>query len=606
MKISNNLSINKYNQINSLNENEPVKNASSPVKVQHSAENIKGSYNVAFFGLFGKNKKNKEPLPVDARFVNFDVPLVQDMKYAVSEDAQFFIGNNFIDLANPSIRPYIYSLKLGDNFVLGRNTLNPTGWRINDENDKHIQISRNNNGQLLAANISKTHPVTLLRNVITPQNLSSPFRLEPGKNYFLPNNSIIQMAGTIVPLRSLENVTAPLQEGQSLILGRGAGANILYDDDNVSRNHLQLTKRGNGFLVKDLHSLNGSAFLDVEKHYQSDLSQINSIVKLQRGIPTKVPNDSQLYLGYDMTLDMRNTNILDELDKKGRITIGRSQDSDFVVSQFYNQVSNEHLILEKDGNDIIATDVSRTNGTVVIPKNQIQPFYGDLNNLSLNQGNIGDCYLLSAIYALSRNPRGQQILRNMVSVADDGSYIVRFYNKAPIAVKANELDGQIKSNGKQKRSVSGDLGIKAIERAYAKMLKNEREKKLLPDFNPEMTMFYKIDKGGYVDVAVKKLSGINMNAYSTRKSSVNNILNYISSTGVNNHITACTTPNKANYDGYVDPQQRFISGHAYAIKDVDALRRTISIVNPHNTKNTYMINWDEFSRYFDYLYDAMA
>ena len=603
MNITNNYKI-QYNKQTFLKDTKPNSKTYSPIKVQSNSENLKSAYNVAFFGLFGKKKT--EPLIVDTKFVNENIPLVPNMKYAISEDSQFLIGNVFVDFANPLVKQRIDNLPQNSSFIIGKNTQNLVGWRVIEEDDKHIEISRDKKGQLLATNISETNPVFLMQNVINSPNLYYPFPLVPGKNYLLPETSILNMGGTIVPLRRHKNVIEPLQEGQSIILGRGADANIRYDGNNISRKHIQLTKTNQGVLVKDLHSTNGTSFLDYEKRFQIDLSQINTNVKLQMGVPTRVPNNSQLYLGYDMTLDMRNSNILDELNKKGKIIIGRSPKSDFVVQPFYNQVSHEHLILEKDGNDIIATDVSRTNGTIVIPQNKIQPFYGDLNDLSLNQGNIGDCYLLSAIYALSRNPKGQYILRNMVSVADDGSYIVKFYKRDPIAVKANELDGQVKNNGERKRGVSGDLGIKAIERAYAKMLKNEAERKYLINFNPEMTMFAKIDDGGYVDVAIKRLSGIDVKSYSTKKSSLNNILNNIYSTGVNNHILACTTPNNSKYADFVDPRQRFISGHAYAIKDVDARRQLISIVNPHNTKNTYIINWNEFSQYFDYLYDAMV
>lgn len=600
MKINNNINIqNNYN--NPLKTANKEKSITSQKEVEENAENIKGSYNVAFFGLF--RKKN---LLVDARYVNASLPLEANKKYLISDDSKFLLGNYTLDLASEKIKPFIDGLKNKGSIIFGREAVNPYREMGHFVSDEHIKISKDKKGQLMVTNLSTPNRTFLMPNLVVPNSLDKPFHLTSGMNYLLPQNSILSLGNIIFPLNEHKVVIDALENGQSVIVGRGRNANISLLDTNISHQHIKLTKFNDEVLVKDLNSKNGISFIDIDRNYKADFSNIDKMTKLQRGVPTKVPNNSQLHLGYEMTIDMRNPHIINDLNNRGRITIGRSPKSDFVVSPFYNMVSGEHLILEKDGNEIIATDVSRTNGTVVIPKNAIQPFYGDLNNLSLNQGNIGDCYLLSSIYALSRNPRGQNILRNMVKVADDGSYVVTFFNKEPICVKPDELDGQIRKNGELKRSVSGDLGIKAIERAYAKMLKEEAERKKLIKFHDEATMFFKIDEGGYVIDAIKRLSGLKANVYAANKSSIYNVLDNIAATGANNHIIACSTPDKPINGDFVDPQYRFIAKHAYAIKDINPVNRTLGIVNPHNTKNTYYISWNEFSQYFDYLYDAMA
>ena len=93
-------------------------------------------------------------------------------------------------------------------------------------------------------------------------------------------------------------------------------------------------------------------------------------MELRKNLPTKIPRDCQISLGKHFCIDLRNKNILGLLEEKGRIEIGRSQSNDIIIDGFYDDASRKHLILEKKGNDIIATDTSSTK-TNIIPKNKI-------------------------------------------------------------------------------------------------------------------------------------------------------------------------------------------------------------------------------------------
>ncbi len=183
----------------------------------------------------------------------------------------------------------------------------------------------------------------------------------------------------------------------------------------------------------------------------------------------------------------------------------------------------------------------------------------------------------------------------MVSVDSLGNYLVKFNNYPTIYVRPDELDGQKNSEGKQKISVSGDLGIKAIERAYAKMIKSPC---------PGETMFMNIDAGGCSDNALKKLTGINSAQYEPKKTDIFALFDKIAKKGIKNYIITCSTPDKGFYNGYVDIHKKFISQHSYAIEYIDAQNRRVGIINPHNTHYTYDISWNEFKKYFDRLYVA--
>ena len=49
----------------------------------------------------------------------------------------------------------------------------------------------------------------------------------------------------------------------------------------------------------------------------------------------------------------------------------------------------------------------------------------------------------------------------------------------------------------------------------------------------------------------------------------------------------------------MDKKYRFIGEHAYSVGNIDAQNRLIEIINPHNTKKSEVISWDEFKQYFD-------
>ncbi len=556
-------------------------------QVERSASELTGNYNIAFCGLF-----NKKAAPIDASTLLDSIKMAPENEYIVSNDTKFELSTYTLDLASKDVKPLIDALKPKQSLVFGRCDINPNDEMPDSVSRQHLKITRNKKGQLIAQDLNSKHGTRIKSKFLNPERNSF---LEPGKNYAIPSNGVIFLGKESIYMGDLNSI----DEGIPLILGRGKNSNIYINEAHVSNDHLKVTRLGSNYIVKDLNSTNGTQYLGEVHNFAQDYSQINTPVFLQKNVPTRVPKDSQLYLGFDLTIDLRNKNILNELEDKKIITVGRSEKCDFVVPPFYNHVSREHLRIEKNGNDIVVSDLNSMNYTQVIPKNAIKPFYGDLNNLSLQQANIGDCYLLSTIYGLSKNSKGRELLQRMVQVDDDGNYNVTFYNKEPIKVTLEELDGQTDKKGHQKKSVSGDLGIKAIERAYGKMLKEESFISLVND--DVKTMFFKIDNGGNPAKTLQKLVGVKAVSHPTWLGSVRGILYDVARNGIENHVLMCSTSPKEPYDGFKDPQHRFVGNHAYGIGSIDVLHQTVGIVNPHNTKRMEIISWQEFDKYFDYL-----
>ena len=83
---------------------------------------------------------------------------------------------------------------------------------------------------------------------------------------------------------------------------------------------------------------------------------------------------------------------------------------------------------------------------------------------------------------------------------------------------------------------------------------------------------------------------------------VNDKFNELAQKTMSDYVMLCSTHNKGDYSGYVDPEKKFIEGHAYAIKSFDADKKLVEIINPHNTKQPKFVTFEQFGKYFDYMH----
>ena len=594
-------------KINNINSKINISQKQPKQKEKQNLGNIsnaKNEYNVSFFGYFPKMGNTYK-----GQIIPNDIQMQPMQEYRINEDSVFKCSNFYINLNSDELKTKVKNLRNGESLIIGRDATKLENMP-ETMSRKHLKISKNRYGQLTACDLNSMNGTILKSNVETIPLNEGKKALQAGKYYLLPFNAVISADKEKIHLNEYKNIINTLENGTALLVGRGESSDIRIDNKFVSYYHMSLEPYNGQVLVRDLYSTNGSNFEYCEQHtplrppspsellpkpryYQNDYSCIYDTSELQKGIPTRIPNDCQIYLGNHFSLDMRNPNILNLLEKKGKVTIGRGNSCDLTVSDFYSHVSREHLQLEKIGNDIIATDLNAMNASKIIPKNRIKAFNGGVADIKLGQHNIGDCYLLANLYALSRSPKGQKIIENMVHVDDSGNYIVKLYsNLKPIIISPEQLDGQ-SVNGKNKICVSGDLGIRAIERAYGRMVNRFED--------TGRTLHMEIDDGGYPDIALRKLTGIESRTFKPKNSNIQQKLYEISSKGLDNYVLTCTTPN-GRFNGFVDKERRFHERHAYGVKNIDQYSRTIEIVNPHNTMFSKIITWDEFAKHFDRLY----
>ena len=530
---------------------------------------------IAFYGLF--NKK-----PVDAKFVTSPIFMAPGVEYAIQSDTVFRQGENIIALQDILLKNKINNFGPNQKMLLNNNFFG-----VNNQKESFMRIRKDKNGQLLASAMNKNVTPLILPNVEKVQDLNNSFKLNPSIFYEMPIHSALKVGNVELDLANYKDMLSSMQNGQYLIIGRGDNANIKINNDTISRSHCLIQKMNNSYFVKDLNSLNGVVY---EKSTDPALKEIFT---LNKGVPTKVDKDSQIYLGNAFAIDLRNKNILGLLYQKGNVTVGRSSNADVVVPEFYGKVSREHLNIALYNNEIYVTDMNSKNDTQVIPKNKIKPFYQGVENIQFGQGNIGDCFLLANLYALSRHPVGQVYLENMVKVDDQGNYVVTFYNKDPITVPLEQLNGQVLGDNK-KVCVSGEMGIRAIERAYGKMLNN------FQDYGK--TLMMEIDRGGKIPEALRDLTGIRADSYRVDSIDIERKLEELSQKPMDDHILLCSSHTDAKYGQFVDPQCKFIRQHAYAIKNVDNSNKMVEIINPHNTKVSYFVPFCEFSEIFNWIH----
>lgn len=242
---------------------------------------------------------------------------------------------------------------------------------------------------------------------------------------------------------------------------------------------------------------------------------------------------------------------------------------------------------------------------------QVQRFLfpSGLNNLHLQQQNVGDCYLLSSLYALSRNKKGQEAIRNMIKVNAQGNYDVLINGKL-MTVKPDELFGQhITKNGVPgfARSVHSDPGIQIIERAYARYENNFGKLTKQIQGGPKggfgQSMMYV--NGGFTNHTIEALAGYK------KVPGIGSGTDTLAAQGLNGSKVAARLKNISQGDyiltagtksgkGYTaNSGMKFYCSHAYAIDGVDFAKGTIRVVNPHDTvTKVHDISFDDFTKHF--------
>lgn len=87
-----------------------------------------------------------------------------------------------------------------------------------------------------------------------------------------------------------------------------------------------------------------------------------------------------------------------------------------------------------------------------------------ISKMNLNQGKIGDCYFLAALKAMSKNPKGAELITKMIEPKAGMNFVVRFPGCPKYAIETHTGDFSGSAS-----VLSATPGVKILEHAFYKL-----------------------------------------------------------------------------------------------------------------------------------------
>ena len=232
----------------------------------------------------------------------------------------------------------------------------------------------------------------------------------------------------------------------------------------------------------------------------------------------------------------------------------------------------------------------RKEGTWASPQSENIPYNGKIDK-DFKQGRTGDCWLVASIKAIAKEPRGLQILNNMIKIKPNGDVAVtlkgvnKTYNFTKQEIEAHT------------EYATGDLDVRIIEMAVNKYFEEERGVGGRPDIN-----------GNHMYIAFNILTGKgNWDHFYGKDSKVDEWINgkitdeQIDNFNNKNHV-ACVSSHKNgvstvkahNTDG---SEATVTTNHAYAVSRSDS--KYVYLINPWNTSKEIKLDRKTFKEFFN-------
>lgn len=220
---------------------------------------------------------------------------------------------------------------------------------------------------------------------------------------------------------------------------------------------------------------------------------------------------------------------------------------------------------------------------------------------AVRQGQIGDCFLISAIAAVvSVDPAA---FSKMIADNGDGTYTVRFPGADPVVVTApSEAELLWGASG-------GESGFwpHIIERAYAQV--GQRAERVAQSAYYEDGLF-----GGNSAVALSILTGREAQQFSTYNTSAEEMHQILARAVADKRPLVAGTPMGLGRDDLGLPRQ-----HAYTVLDYNRETRTVTIRNPYGRTEpggdnpldglddgVFVMPLDQFMRHFESLTEVVS
>ena len=211
----------------------------------------------------------------------------------------------------------------------------------------------------------------------------------------------------------------------------------------------------------------------------------------------------------------------------------------------------------------------------------------DIDPNDVQQGEIGDCYFMSAIAAVAQaNP---QAIKNLIKDNGDGSYDVTLYTKkdklslTPTVVKVKP-QFPVDATGKPVYAGTGDkeMWVMIMEKAYAKLIGNYDE----------------IGNGGYIEEGIEAITGKEASNYWLSEYKDKDLVALVKKALADKKPITAATKGSGEEPFKAESGCTVYKGHAYSITAIDDAR--VKLQNPWGFDHAD-ITIKEFKAYYDIL-----
>jgi hypothetical protein len=218
--------------------------------------------------------------------------------------------------------------------------------------------------------------------------------------------------------------------------------------------------------------------------------------------------------------------------------------------------------------------------------------YGDVN-----QGNVGDCYLMASLAEVAhRNP---SLIASMFITNGDGTYTVQFFNQGTQYFVT--VDSYLPTNsngyltyagtGTLYTNASNELWVSLAEKAYVQLNEFGFTRPGLPGSGQNA---YSAISGGYIYSAMHNITGQTVAAFTMTGNS----------SSFTTFVNAYNAGKMIGFASYATPPagSGVISSHAYAVVGYNAVDQTVTLFNPWGTQYGLLtLTWSQVQAGFQYF-----
>jgi len=232
----------------------------------------------------------------------------------------------------------------------------------------------------------------------------------------------------------------------------------------------------------------------------------------------------------------------------------------------------------------------------------------------VEQGQTGDCWLLSGILALNSTAEGKQLIKNSITINEDGSATVSFKGaQASYRITAEDIARFDTDYNVSDHYSNGDNDMLIFELAVERLKKDVRDGKVSLGMSGDTYEGYNNSdysiEGGFAQQLIYLMTGKVSDTYVVDAETTYELAEGLSQDEVfavlrdaaSNPGTILTfglyyeVKSGVCVDGKVFNIDLTEGGHALAITNVDGNNQTVTFVNPWDSTEKFTMSWTEFA-----------